>query len=415
MIGGLNGCNTRDDACSRGDCGISATNSIARRLTWCGLTRGCRAPCAARHPGHISHVHGAAGPRTGLPKGAQRGMVDVCNTTPACVGRTRSSARVLRALGIVLTAPLVAHERSGVEWLRYYVRRLCRLYVPVWGSLLVAALCCMIVPRQNLSGGTWLVGHPNPTLPQMMRDALLLLGTSSVNSPLWSLRWEVWFSLLLPMMFLVLRLVRVDRWPLLAVLVLALVSAIGHTPTIQVLVSSSTVAGSLEYLSVFSIGMIIALSGARVGQLRERVAQAGRGWRVGWLVVGLVFATSPTYVGTHPAARVSFGLHVATVVGVTMIVLSALVAPGVVRILESRLLHYAGIRSFSVYLVHEPILVSVAILVHARGFWPWVVIAPGAIALALLVAEGFYRVVERPATRLSRTLAVRGISKSGAC
>lgn len=317
--------------------------------------------------------------------------------------------------GIVLTAPLVAHERSGVEWLRYYVRRLCRLYVPVWGSLLVAALCCMIVPRQNLSGGTWLVGHPNPTLPQMMRDALLLLGTSSVNSPLWSLRWEVWFSLLLPMMFLVLRLVRVDRWPLLAVLVLALVSAIGHTPTIQVLVSSSTVAGSLEYLSVFSIGMIIALSGARVGQLRERVAQAGRGWRVGWLVVGLVFATSPTYVGTHPAARVSFGLHVATVVGVTMIVLSALVAPGVVRILESRLLHYAGIRSFSVYLVHEPILVSVAILVHARGFWPWVVIAPGAIALALLVAEGFYRVVERPATRLSRTLAVRGISKSGAC
>lgn len=38
--------------------------------------------------------------------------------------------------GIVLTAPLVTHGRHGRAWLGYYLRRLCRLYVPVWASLI---------------------------------------------------------------------------------------------------------------------------------------------------------------------------------------------------------------------------------------------------------------------------------------
>jgi len=89
-----------------------------------------------------------------------------------------------------------------------------------------------------------------------------------------------------------------------------------------------------------------------------------------------------------------------------MIVLSAITVPGVTWVLESRPLQYAGARSFSIYLVDEPILVSVAIS-HAAGVLPWLLLAPVAIAAALLVAEGFYHVVEEPATLLSWPLDIK--------
>ena len=59
-----------------------------------------------------------------------------------------------------------------------------------------------------------------------------------------------------------------------------------------------------------------------------------------------------------------------------------------------------GIRSFSLYLVHEPIAVA------SGSLWSGLpVLAHLALVLpdALLVAHGFHRAVERPAHRLART------------
>jgi peptidoglycan/LPS O-acetylase OafA/YrhL len=64
-----------------------------------------------------------------------------------------------------------------------------------------------------------------------------------------------------------------------------------------------------------------------------------------------------------------------------------------------------GSRSFSLYLVHEPIVVSVAQAFdpqhQALGF---VVVALAAVALA---TEVFYRLVERPSIALARRVHAR--------
>jgi peptidoglycan/LPS O-acetylase OafA/YrhL len=69
-----------------------------------------------------------------------------------------------------------------------------------------------------------------------------------------------------------------------------------------------------------------------------------------------------------------------------------------------------GRRSFSLYLVHEPIVVSVALLLGGRA--PAPVTLAIALPFALAAAALFFRVVESPSHRfaraVSRRLAVRG-------
>lgn len=308
--------------------------------------------------------------------------------------------------GMVLTAPLVRRPRHNAAWLGYYRRRLCRLYVPVWAALLLAVLVCVIVPRRDVAGSSWLVTHPDPSPYLVVHDAALLLGTSNLDSPLWSLRWEVLFSLLLPFMFLIMRVIRVERWPVLAIGLLAVAAAAGQVPAVRHhLPVAWMTAGSLQYLPVFAVGMIIAMCPERLQQLRHTMQH--RTVPVVWTIVALVLAASPTYLGTAPAVGTAFVLQLTTLAGVTMIVLSALTLPAVTRALESKAFQYAGSRSFSIYLVHEPILVSVALAVHAAGALPWLLLAPLAIAAALVVAEGFYWLMEKPAIRLSRRLDIR--------
>lgn len=310
--------------------------------------------------------------------------------------------------GLVLTAPLVKHGRPGAEWAGYYLRRLCRLYLPVWAALVLAVVWCLLVSRGSHVGGTWLASHPDPSLHNVSHDSLLLMGTSNLDSPLWSLRWEVLFSLLLPVLFWLLRIVRVNRWPEIGVLVLATLAASAQISFVKLALPMAWMThGALQYLPIFGIGMIIAMSPDRVQRLRGRMAAIRRGSRGAWVVIAVLLAVSPSYLGTQPPAGATFALQIATVTGVTMIVLAALTSPGVIRVLDSRPMQLAGSRSFSIYLVHEPVLVSAAILLHAVNWSPWIGVAPIAGAAALLLAEGFYRVVERPAITLSRNLGVR--------
>ncbi|WP_431247643.1 acyltransferase family protein [Leifsonia xyli] len=94
--------------------------------------------------------------------------------------------------------------------------------------------------------------------------------------------------------------------------------------------------------------------------------------------------------------------YLLSLTGVATIVALAFASP-VRRALETRPLQWAGTRSFSIYLVHEPILVAAAILVGADGWW-WLLVAAPLVPVILLVAEVFHRFVERPSITLSRTV-----------
>ena len=102
--------------------------------------------------------------------------------------------------GLVLVLPLL--DRRDVDWTGFWLARLVRLYLPASASFVLAAALFSLVPPTSLPGrSSWLNGLGQaPTGPRYGVDATLLSGV--VNGPLWSLRYEVLFSLLVPVYLL---------------------------------------------------------------------------------------------------------------------------------------------------------------------------------------------------------------------
>ena len=289
--------------------------------------------------------------------------------------------------GFVLALPVRAGRLS---WRTYYPQRLVRLYVPVWASLVVAVVWTVVVPRREQPGlSGWYAAHvPVQGLGETARDAVLLGGTGWINSPLWSLRWEVAFSLLLPLY--VVGAVALRRAWLLKLGVLLLGVA---------LFAGAEMERPL-YLTIFAFGVVLAYEQERVTALARRVIH-GPLLRAVPVVACVLLITSESVLlalgAQSPAAR---GLATALqVAGACLAVLLALHWPWLQRALGGGWVQWLGSRSFSLYLVHEPIAVSSG---AALPGLPMVLRLLLVLAVSLVVTEVFFRAVERPSHRLAR-------------
>ena len=287
--------------------------------------------------------------------------------------------------GFVLTLPFLRALQPSLR--AYYSKRLVRIYLPVWGSIIFALLMGWAFPR--LAGpdySSWLNLHDEA--PNVITDALLLWGAGQLNSPLWSLQWEMIFSLLLPLYWVAAAFFR-RAWPL-AVCVLVLLIAAAEL---------SHEAG-LEFLPMFGIGALMAAAREEL----ERWALKLR--RRGWLAL---VVTSLVLICSHwlfPQLPVPIS---AATIGGALLVFIFIGCKTAITLGNKSSIHWLGVRSFSLYLVHEPIIVSVAFSLHATN--PFLV-GLFALPLSLLAAEVFFRLVERPSHRLAR-LAGRAVTNRG--
>ena len=282
--------------------------------------------------------------------------------------------------GFVLILPFTKTGR-GKGWTSYYAKRLLRLYIPAWASLALAAALISLVPRTaSPLQSSWAdMSVVNSDLGRVVRDGLLLLGASTVNTPLWTLRWEVLFSLLLPLYVLVtLRWRRI--WHLKLALAVGL-SVIGAVQEVQWLI----------YLPIFAIGAILGVE-------RDRIRELTASWpRFVWIPVsaaGLLLANAEWINREKPVS----GVETLITIGATLIVLVFLLCAPVKKLGDTAVAQWLGRISFSLYLVHLPIILAAVTLLRSVSL-------PLALAVSVVLcfaaAELFFRCVEQPAHRLS--------------
>lgn len=276
--------------------------------------------------------------------------------------------------GFVLTIPFTGASRP--RWEAYFAKRMVRIYLPVWASLIFGLLMAWTVPRvASPEFSSWVNLHDEA--PNVLGDAFLLRGAGSLNSPLWSLQWEMLFSLLLP--FYVLVAIRMRRAWLLGIVGLFLIIAVGNM----------LYAALPVFLPMFGVGVLMATR-------RDVLEQWGRklgplGW-AGLLVASVVLLCSHWLFPQLP-------IFIATAsIGGALLIFAFIGWSPTIAIGNNSVIHWLGIRSFSLYLVHEPIVVSVVFLLHATN--P-LYVALIAFPLSLLAAESFFRLVERPSQRLA--------------
>jgi peptidoglycan/LPS O-acetylase OafA/YrhL len=297
--------------------------------------------------------------------------------------------------GLVLALPAT---RRAIDWRTYYPRRVVRLYLPVWGSLVLAVVLVALVPRGvSPQRSPWLNAHVGIPVSEVWHDAFLLDSAGYLNSPLWSLRWEVVLSLLLPVYLVFGQRAR----GLVAVKVLLLLGLIG----------AGTVLGShpLRYLPVFGIGVLMAFHAEELSALGQWMS-CHRRHRVLWGTTGAMTGLLLTarWVVNGIPAQVPLLDAVASgsaIVGAALVVVLAQHWPRARASMETRPAQWLGARSFSLYLVHEPVIVTVAFLLPATTT-PWAILAVGPI-VALGVTTAFYRFVEAPAHRLAKAAGGR--------
>lgn len=302
--------------------------------------------------------------------------------------------------GFVLTN---AATSARFTWASYFPSRVVRLYVPVIGAIALTWLSFVIVPHvittanERFLGGA-ATGYPVSTL---INDALVITGPSTTLGPLWSLQWEVLFSLALP---LYVYLSRKNVWVISAVSSLAFL--VGFAVTNQFLM----------YMPMFMFGSLVAQNwdriAARVTVSRDDSA-IKHAIAAFVLIAGITLAMS-YWIGANfynslgiPRISAVAAFAPVKIIGLLVILVIAQTWEPLQRALSTRLLVFLGTISFSLYLVHWPVVISTAFLIGP---------GPNSAVLGLVVSIAlsyvFYWAIEKRAHATSRNLAnsIRSIS-----
>ena len=295
--------------------------------------------------------------------------------------------------GLVVTLPAL---RPGFSWARYFPARLVRLYVPVIAALAAATLLVRLVPRDasTMPEDSWMqdAQATHVSAADVLSQMTLLRSDYPIDNVLWSLRWELFFSLLLPVyVWLALR-VRRFAVPVaaLTIVLMFLGRASGNS--------------ALAYLPVFLLGTLIAV---RFSELRDWAARPQvRRALPGVAVVACVLLISswlarPLTAGTV-AADLLWALAAA---GAALLVILAVVWPPAQSALGTRPMQWLGRVSFSLYLVHAPILATLCYLLGAEQWWLACLVG---VPLSLAVAAAFHALVERQSQNLARRAGTIG-------
>jgi peptidoglycan/LPS O-acetylase OafA/YrhL len=241
--------------------------------------------------------------------------------------------------------------------------------------------------------GSWLQNAQAHTVTPagFFSEASLFRISYDINNVLWSLRWEVIFSLCLPAFVGLAVLLR--KHAVILAVACGFLTVLGRVIEIDALV----------YLPVFMFGTLIAVHLERLTTWAARRARP-RLWAATAALACLLMVGSwlarPVFEPGTLANSILWGL---AGIGAALIIVIAIAWPALRERLERRPVQWLGKVSFSLYLVHAPILGTLGYLFGAEYWWAVGLVG---IPLSVAIAAGFYRWVEAPTQRASRRVGI---------
>ena len=278
---------------------------------------------------------------------------------------------------------------SKFKLIKYYKSRFVRLYFPVIPAVAISYLTSFFLYSLN----------PKVKMPEslsaesVIKDLTLLAGNGSTLGVLWSLTWEVWFSILLPVFVFI----AAKKLPLLQVC-LCLVS---------IMLGDALNKGALQYLPMFLIGVVISKNW---GRLEIAFAKIQIWRKLNFLLLMLITAvaaiTSQYWIASTFRPMVSPELlkiycYPIEFLGVIVVVLLSGFHPKMIGFLNLKPIKWLGMISFSLYLIHSPV-------VEFIEYWSWdfaYLEFPLAIILSVIAGWLFFKLIEKPSHNLARKLS----------
>jgi peptidoglycan/LPS O-acetylase OafA/YrhL len=297
--------------------------------------------------------------------------------------------------GFVLSLPFLRSVRQP-GYSAFVIKRVCRIYPPFAAAILIsAALCVLVEPASNPALSAWF----NEVLPDrvlsmeyILRNLMMtgLVPDMSLDTVMWSLVHELRISLIFPILFVLTR-----RWPAASVpasllVGLACTAALAGKDVTDLAMS---LVDTARFIPLFVAGIVIA---AQAGTIRQATARLSRS---GAAILWLASMALMLFPGQSISDYYDFvwGLGAVTLLVMTVGSVRA------DRVFSASPLVWLGRVSYSLYLVHVPLLIVVVHLTYGRAPL-WVAVA-GVIPLSLVAAELMYRFIEKPSIGLGRRLS----------
>ena len=317
--------------------------------------------------------------------------------------------------GLVLMLPWAGHRPPA--YIGYCIKRVCRIYLPYCAAIACAAVPCVLLgDRASMADASiWVreMQWSSPVTAWVLADHALMIGHyNTINGVIHSLIWEMRVSLIFPLVAW--PMMRWRNWGGAAALagLLALIAGLqlaitppGAWLTAVAATSQTSPLGELAleiqrtafYACFFVFGAALAINLRAIRALMTRLKLP---WRLACLVAGLlVFQGHWTHNHQVQAFMVGIG---------SCIVICASLSPGSIeRVLTTGWLRFLGRISYSVYLVHVPlILASVILLQTAFPEIPLLLFIP---PLAVAVGWLFHVAIAEPAAQLGHSIARRTV------
>lgn len=300
--------------------------------------------------------------------------------------------------GFVLTLMLM--RTPPMSYPAFAMKRVCRIYVPYFLVLTLAiGLMLSLHPHGVPSMGAWFNASWSGGVSRgLLIDQTFMLGADRYNyidNPAWSLVHEMRYSLVFPAILWVSR--RLPWKPATAGslgVTLIFRAACGLQPT-------NTVLDSLQYFFVFAGGSVLAVHRSAA---REWYSSQSASLRIALATAAvLLLSTDGLLFLRNHALRAA--VFMTTQIGSVILLFCVIGARRAHAILETRAVLWLGRISYSLYLSHVVVLLT---LVYAlKDLVPPVTVIAFVPAAALVVAEVLYRLVERPAMALGQQIQQR--------
>ena len=313
--------------------------------------------------------------------------------------------------GLVLALPWA--ERRPPAYASFCIKRIARIYLPYCVVIIGAAtLNAVLRPWADVPGASYWVDAltwTNPVNAWTFVDHAVMYGHRiSVNGAIHSLIWEMRVSLLFPLLI----------WPIarwrglgvvatlagLAAFVVALQFSIGGGFTADYALLGATndhgLAGkagyeiqwTAYYACFFVMGSAVALY---LQPIRRVLAALPLAARVALLLLGLLMFQGHWSL-THSVQETMVAA------GSVIIIAAALSGGGIERVLLTAPLRFLGRISYSLYLVHVPIVLTTVILLQAAPLWLLLAVVP---PLSILLGWLLHVTVAAPSANLGKLLA----------
>lgn len=313
---------------------------------------------------------------------------------------------VLSGYCLMLPVARSADGQISGSVFRFFKRRAVRILPPYYAALLVSLLLIWCVPALKYrTGANWDIALP-ALRPDVIASHLFLVHNLSsewrfkIDIPMWSVatEWQIYF------LFPLLLLPALRRFGIIGLLVASFV----FWMAIHIFFHARFDGAALHFTSLFSFGMV----GAILGFSREAQKRAWHKhipWGICTLASSLVLAI---ILGWRPGLIEKHTSHIDLLAGICAMCLliyctqhlsgSTSRRPWILNLLESHTAVRVGQFSYSLYLIHAPVLALCYAFLRTHHCQPVItlvlVIALG-VPLSLLLSYLFYLGFERPFLR----------------